>query len=160
MLWAVLVVICAVAIVALGSVYFTLSGQKRWYGKINRPAFTPPGKIFGLVWTVMYVLTGLSLYKFIAATVFDQYFWLVMTIFVINGILNILWSFTFFTAHLVYGGFFVALGMALTILSLIILIIPYSVISSLLLVPYFLWICFASYLNYQIWVENGYKLVI
>jgi tryptophan-rich sensory protein len=146
--------------VAFSGGYFTSLGLKKWYKHLKLPMIAPPGKVIGLVWTILYILTAFSLIEFIRLTLSGQYYWLVMSIFIINGLLNILWSYSFFAIHKVYGAIFVSMGIAVSVLCLMILIYPDTELSSYLLLPYFIWICFASYLNYQIWVNNGFRAAL
>jgi benzodiazapine receptor len=120
----------------------------------NKPSFNPPNWIFGPVWTTLYVLMGIA-------------FWLVwksnaefsikkraMTFFIIQLVLNFFWSILFFSFH--------QLGLALVEIILLWTFIVFSIISffpisktaSYLLVPYVLWVSFASVLNFAIWKLN------
>jgi translocator protein len=142
----------AIIVAICGSV-ITTSGMQ-WYANIKLPSWTPPGFIIGLVWTFLYVLATFS-----ALIIWNRrrcdYRWLwTMIIFAINAVLNIFWSYLFFYKNVFYISIWEAGILGLSVLILIVLIWPRSKLSASLLVPYFLWVSFATYLNYSIWLLN------
>ncbi|RZJ83191.1 MAG: tryptophan-rich sensory protein [Chryseobacterium sp.] len=138
---------------AIGA-YFTASSVDTWYRTINKPSFNPPDGVFGPVWTSLYVLMGISAYRVWQKR--DQIAHLPRTtaIYLIQLILNLLWSFIFFYAH--------ELGIALIeIIALWVAIIINALVfykidrtAGLLFIPYILWVSFASVLTYNIFVLN------
>jgi tryptophan-rich sensory protein len=125
-----------------------------WYRKIKLPGFTPPGSIIGGVWTTIFVLATISALFFWNHIEKSQIFWLVATLFVLNGILNVFWSYLFFGRHLLYVAIFEAGILGLSVLGLIVFLYPIAFLASLLLWPYFLWVCFATFLTYKVWSLN------
>ena len=146
------VVIC----LAIGGVsgYFTASEIPTWYVTLNKPSFNPPNWIFAPVWTTLYFLMGISfwlVWKSNAAAAIKNK---AITYFIIQLILNFFWSIIFFSFH--------QLGIALAeiiILWIFILLsfmafYPISKPAAYLLLPYLLWVSFATILNFSIWKLN------
>ena len=124
-----------------------------WYRTLRKPSWTPPGSVIGAVWTVLYILTAIS-----ALTVWNLSTpvpLVVATLFVLNAAVNVLWSYVFFYLHKMGLAIWVCLFLDLTIVLLIWLITPLSILAALLLVPYAAWVTFASYLNYRVWAMSG-----
>ncbi|WP_437396559.1 TspO/MBR family protein [Flagellimonas lutimaris] len=133
----------------------TQSSVNDWYITLNKPSFTPPNYLFAPVWTALYIMMGVA-----AGIVWSKgyhHIWVKTALyhFVIQLLLNALWSIVFFGLKNPLAGMVVILAL----LTMIILTIKwFKVISkpaALLLVPYVLWVAFASALNYKIWELNG-----
>ncbi|WP_228236270.1 TspO/MBR family protein [Allomuricauda sp. M10] len=132
----------------------TQSSVNDWYLTLNKPGFTPPNSLFAPVWTILYILMGVS-----AGIVWSKgyhHIWVKTALyhFVFQLLFNALWSIVFFGLKNPLLGLIVIL----ILLSLIMLTIKWFRIISkpaaLLLVPYLLWVAFASALNYKIWELN------
>lgn len=135
------------------SSYFTLNSIENWYLSLNKPFFNPPNWIFWPVWTMLYIMIWISFYF-----VWNKWFWLnknrVKIIYFIQLFLNFLWSFSFFYLE----------NPLLWLINIIILwlFIVYNIIlfykidkkSWFLLIPYLLWVSFASMLNLYIYLLN------
>lgn len=135
----------------LGS-YF--NAQNLWYFSLNKPPFTPPSWVFAPVWTILYTIMGISLYYFISSEGNKHDKNLGYIFFGAQLILNLAWSITFFGIQSVGGGLIVIL---LLLLMIAITMIQFYVVSkkaAYLLLPYFLWVAFASVLNYSIYRLN------
>lgn len=132
--------------------YLSLPGLTAVYPYLEKSALTPPGYVFPVVWTVLYLLMGLSLALVVqrggkgvgAATLF----W------VLQLALNFSWSLLFFGT----GAYFEALiCLSLLWLVLLLMILAFHSVRPLaawLQVPYFLWVSFAGYLNLVVWQLN------
>jgi translocator protein len=127
-----------------------------WYGGISKPAWTPDGVVIGAVWTTIFVLTSLSMILSWnnKARFARGRFGLVVGLFVINGALNVLWSYLFFGQHLLGAAVFEAGILGLSVVALITLIRPVSRLASSLLFLYLIWVAFATYLTYTVWMMN------
>ena len=144
--------LCAL-ITSLAGSWFTRSGMD-WYRTIALPSWTPPGSVIGGVWTVIFILSAISaLIVWNAAD--TKYRSAIVVLFAANALLNILWCYLFFGAHAIGLSIAEMVLLNLTTLALIILIWPTSAAGSVLLVPYFCWVCFATYLTVTIWRMNG-----
>lgn len=136
----------------LGS-FFTTTGEGSWYSQINKPVFNPPNFLFGPVWTTLFVLIGISFYL-IWQKGFGKDKKFLIGIFGLQLLLNFLWSFFFFGLE---NPLIALFDIFLLIAAIIINIIIYyrkQKLSGILLIPYLLWVCFATLLNYAIYILN------
>ncbi len=143
-----------VIIVSVVGSFFTSQGVNDWYQTLKLPSWTPSGEVIGLVWTVIFVLTAISALIFWNTSRKTSTFGIIVLIFLVNGFLNILWSYIFFDLNLILVAFFEAILLCLSTVALIILLWPVSKTASLLLFPYAAWVGFASYLTLTIWQLN------
>ena len=125
-----------------------------WYLKIIKPSFSPPDWIFGPVWSVLYLMMGISLYLVWFQETLGVYIKTALIIFGIQLFLNIAWSFFFFRAHSPLFALFDIAFLWLAIVFTIIYFYPISFVAAWLLVPYLIWVSFASILNYSVWRLN------
>jgi benzodiazapine receptor len=138
----------------VGSI-FTTPSVPTWYATLKKPTFTPPNSIFGPVWTILFVLMGISMYLIWKRGFQNRDIKIALFIFGAQLVLNILWSFLFFGLRCPSCAFveiiilWIAIG--LTILSFSRISIP----AGLLLIPYLLWVSFAAVLNFTIWNLNS-----
>lgn len=153
MLHVVIVIALVLILVAgLGS-KVTAEGMK-WYRTLSLPPWTPPGAFIGSVWTVIYVLAGSSAFLFWTTDASPEWRWIVAGCFALNAVLNVLWSAVFFRWHAIGWAFAEALLLELSVVSLIAVLLPFSFLSAMLLVPYALWVLFASFLTFTVWQAN------
>ena len=144
------ILICQTAGV-LGSTA-TISAIPTWYATLNKPLFSPPNWVFGPVWITLYSMMGLSLY-----IVWEKkkkiceeglcYFWIQLS-------LNALWSLIFFGARNLWFGFVIIIFLWIMILKTVIVFKKLSKKAAWLLVPYLLWVSFASLLNLAVAMLN------
>jgi len=159
----------------IGSI-FTTPEINNWYAGLNKPSFTPPGAVIGAVWTVLYVLMGISFYlvwknNWEVKTLppqnrktwnrfSDKLLWgdwrkvNIIVIFAIQLFLNILWSFIFFTRHLPGLAFFELLMLWVAVSYTLFNFARVSKLAAYLLIPYILWVSFAGFLNFALWQLN------
>jgi tryptophan-rich sensory protein len=141
-----------VIVIAFLGNFFTVPNLSPWYENLNFPSFTPSGSFIGSVWTIIFILVALSAILVWNSKKADKLF--TAFLFLLNGFLNVLWSFIFFKLHLLGAAFFEALLLELSVLSLIFFSWRFSKTASLLLAPYAFWVAFASFLTFQIWSLN------
>lgn len=132
----------------LGSI-FTSSSVNTWYLVINKPSWNPPSWLFAPVWTTLFIMMGVALYL-VWSKKSDIKVKIALRIFAVQMILNILWSVFFFGM----GNFWLAFGEIIVLwISILLTILSFNKINKTaawLLVPYILWVTFASYLNFTI----------
>ncbi len=127
--------------------FFTFSAIPTWYAALAKPSFSPPNWVFGPVWTILYILMGISLYLV----------WLkkkVPTVFWIQLILNVAWSIIFFGMK---NPTLALVDIAVLWVAIVLTIKSFSKINNLagqLLYPYLTWVSFASILNLKIVILN------
>ena len=136
----------------LGSV-FTIPAIATWYQALNKPQFSPPNYIFGPVWTTLYALMGISIYLILEKKLKKEKD-KIIALFSLQLFLNFLWSVIFFSFHLPLLAFLEILFLWANILFLIIIFWKYSKPASVLLIPYLLWVSFATILNASIVILN------
>lgn len=137
----------------IGSI-FTSSSIPTWYATLQKPMLNPPSWIFGPVWTTLFVLMGIAAYLIYEHGLKKKNIRRALTFFALQLVLNTLWSILFFG--------FQSPGLALIEIVLLWLSIFYCIllfykiqkIAAYLLLPYILWVSFASYLNYTLWILN------
>ena len=134
--------------------YATANSIGTWYATLNKPPFNPPNWLFGPVWTLLYVLMGIALYlvwRLPASSAQKT----ALAVFGFQLLLNFLWSFIFFKFHFIGWALLEIIVLWGAILLTIIVFSHLSKTSSWLLLPYLLWVSFASFLNYTLWNLNG-----
>lgn len=147
-----------VGLTALFCSSLTQIGIHSWYYEIAKPPFTPPDSVFPVIWTILYILMAIS-------------FWLILLdahrhelhecnlLFISQLMLQIIWCFLFF-----YGGY---IGLAFGILLLLDFLVFHIIRifrhinrgAAWLLYPYFIWICFATFLNFAFIYSLGLFVV-
>ena len=150
---AIAVAICLA--VGYGSSLVTQSSITTWYPTINKPSFNPPNEVFAPVWTILYVMMGVSaglVWSKIESVpvLVKKALW----VFVIQLILNALWSFLFFGLQNPFLALVEILLLWLMIFETIKLFKPIDALASKLMIPYLLWVSFAMILNGSIWWLN------
>jgi benzodiazapine receptor len=144
------IVICQLAGV-IGS-FFTVSSVSTWYVTLNKPFFNPPSWLFGPVWITLYFLMGISLY--LIWNNVDKDTKSARIVFFIQLGLNTLWSLLFFGLKSPFLAFIEIIVLWLFILLNILFFYQKSKAASYLLIPYFVWVSFASVLNFSIFYLN------
>ena len=133
---------------------FTMESVKTWYLTINRPSFNPPNWVFAPVWTTLYVLMGIASFRVWQRRKTAEWFHWAVIIYFVQLIFNLMWSFIFFELH--------QIGFALVEIILLLLLIVinafifyrFDKLAAWLFLPYFLWVSFATYLTYSIFILN------
>lgn len=146
------IVVCELAGI-IGSL-FTFSEIPSWYAWLVKPVLNPPSWIFGPVWTILYILMGIAAFIIWNNGLARPDTRKALQIFSLQLILNATWSVVFFGLH--------NPGLALVNIALMWLAIVWTMVTFYkiskpamwLLVPYILWVTFASYLNYSIMTLN------
>lgn len=136
--------------VILGAIVGFLSGSSKGYDYIVQPSFAPPSIVFPIVWTILYILMGVSSYIVSTNDAYNN----ALPSYYFQLIINLLWSFIFFKFKLYFIAF---LWIILLIVSVIVMIKKFyniSRVSAYLQIPYLLWLIFAAYLNYAIYILN------
>ena len=131
-----------VAVAAGIASYFTMDGLKTSkYINSKKPSWYPPSYLFSIMWTVIYLMFSYSWYLLSSYDMLN-------ILYILNLFLNVLWCYLFFSLGIWGSALITLISLDVLLLAQIILSYNYSFNGSALLVPYFLWSCFASYLNY------------
>ena len=137
----------------LGS-FFTFPAIPTWYATLNKPAFSPPGWLFGPVWISLYTLMGISLFLVWNTTENRPQFKKALIFFFIQLIFNALWSVFFFGFRSPLAGLIEMVFLWSAIVVTIFYFIKLSRWAGMLLLPYLAWVSFAFILNFSLWVLN------
>jgi translocator protein len=125
-----------------------------WYSTLRKPAFNPPNWVFGPVWTALYMLMGIALYRISTDGGKDSAIRRAQGLFAAQLALNAGWSFLFFGRRSPLYALVEIVLLWMTILFTIAAFFRISKFAGLLLVPYLLWTTFAAVLNLSIWRLN------
>ncbi len=120
-----------------------------WYYSLNKSPLTPPAAVFPIAWTILYIMIALSLFFYIKDGLRQEKI-IPLVIFITQIILNLLWTPVFFESHDIKLAFFIIIALIILVFINIILFYKKSKTAAFLLIPYFLWLIFAAYLNYEI----------
>ena len=126
-----------------------------WYYSLRYPSWKPPDWAFGPGWTVILTLAATSAVLGWNAMEDGPRRDIVVVLFLLNGVLNMLWSLLYFRLERPDWALIEVLGLQATNLALIVVLAPVSINASLCMVPYALWVTFAGTLNYTIVRLNG-----
>ncbi len=129
-------------------------GNMDLYSKITSPTWAPPAWIFPVVWTILYVLMGLSLYIVWNSNASKRDKYIAFVIFALQLFLNFLWSPIFFNTQWFLAAFVLLVVLWLFVILMILSFNKISKTSAVLQIPYLLWLTFAGYLNLAIYLLN------
>jgi len=125
-----------------------------WYAAIEKPAFTPPSWLFAPAWITLYILMAIAAFLVWRKGFAHEGVKYALIVFLVQLVLNALWSVVFFGLQSPLYGMVVILVLWIAILLTIIKFFKLSTAAGALLLPYILWVSFASVLNISIWVLN------
>lgn len=136
---------------AIGSFLMNEGPTSDWYSSLNKAPWTPPGWVFGISWTTIMICFSIYLAKLFTPETNKK---LIFNIFLIEFILNVSWNYLFFNQHLV----FIAL-IGIVLLTAVIFYFYFNMSKNIgkmkyLLLPYMIWLCIATSLNFYILVFN------
>ncbi|MCE1246589.1 MAG: tryptophan-rich sensory protein [Firmicutes bacterium] len=135
--------------------FFTAPAIPGWYASLVKPAFNPPSFVFAPVWTILYILMGISLWMIIREGMDNPKVRTAVILFGVQFLLNIIWSPVFFGLKAPSAAFLIIFVLWWAILANMISFYKIKKQAGLILLPYLLWVSFASILNYAIWRLNG-----
>ena len=120
-----------------------------WYPTLDKPSITPPSIVFPIAWSILYLLSGLSIGRLwdIGNRGYVGLWFLILG-------LNFLWSPMFFFMESPISGLAIILMLDIAVLSYVILTWSTSRFASIVMIPYLAWLILASYLNFYIWIYN------
>jgi len=129
----------------IGGLLTATSTRSEWFQSI-RPSITPPNWVFPVVWNILYIMIAISLYSICVNSKKNQKLKVRLT-YGINLLLNIVWSFFFFFMKNPLLGFYTIIVLWLSIIVMLLVSWRISKTSFYLLIPYFIWVSFASIIN-------------
>ncbi|WP_142414699.1 TspO/MBR family protein [Hathewaya massiliensis] len=127
----------------------------QFYKELKKPIFSPPSFVFPIVWTILYFLMGVALYKILKLKSEGKNVNKALVLFFIQLFLNFLWPIIFFRKRLIFIAFLELILLIIFILFTIIEFYKKDKKAAYLLIPYILWCIFAAVLNFYIWFLNA-----
>ena len=144
----------AVTFVAAGlGAFFTGTSVSSWYPTLHKPSWNPPAWIFGPVWTVLYLMMAIAAWLVWRKQGFDGASG-TLGLFALQLALNALWSPLFFGLRNPLAGLVDIVPLWAAILATLVCFWKISPLAGALLAPYWLWVSFATALNFMIWRIN------
>jgi len=134
--------------------FFTRHSIPIWYASLNKPFFNPPGWVFGPVWIILYTMMGIAAYTVWHKGLRTRGVRSALAIFLLQLILNSLWSAVFFGGRSIGGGMVVIVLLWLAIAWTMAAFFNISKPTVFLLTPYILWVSFAFVLNLALLILN------
>ena len=126
------------------------SGQNAWYNTLVNSSLTPEGWVFSAVWTILYFFMGLALFFIMQTNGNRNEKTNAYTLFTLNILLNVLWSYVFFGAHLPEAALIVLTTLIIIVLFMARAFLRINKTAFWFIIPYLLWLMFAFYLNAMI----------
>jgi translocator protein len=147
-----IIIICELA--GIIGTFFTIPAIPTWYAALNKPFFNPPSWVFGPVWIMLYALMGISFFIIWKKGLNKKENKIAVSLFSAQLVLNALWSIIFFGLQNIL---FALIEIIMLWIFLVITIIKFYKIdkrAAYLLVPYVLWVSFATILTFFIFILN------
>lgn len=134
--------------------FFTGESITTWYASLQKPSYNPPSWIFGVVWTILYILMGISAFLVWKQGIDKRPVKIVLIFFLLQLFLNGLWTPIFFKYHLIGIAFIEIIILWIFVIITIFKLWRISKASAILLLPYLMWLSFAIILNGSFWYLN------
>jgi len=141
------------AIAAVASLC-TIPQIPTWYSQLNKPSFNPPNQLFGPVWTVLYIMIATAAYLIWKQRNDSPLYATTRTVYFIQLLLNFSWSIIFFGLHQILIALVVIVLLWISIVLTMYYFGKFSKTACWLLLPYLLWVSFATALNFSIYLLN------
>ena len=138
--------------IAVGVFSALFSGNMSVYATLNKPSLAPPGIVFPVVWTILYVLMGISSYIVWESDSADK--GNALKIYALQLFFNFCWSILFFRFDLYLFAFFWLIAMIILIILMIYNFYKIKPLAAYLQISYLIWCLFAAYLNFMVYSLN------
>ncbi|TBM98521.1 tryptophan-rich sensory protein [Hyunsoonleella flava] len=135
---------------AIGNLLMANGPQTDWYMNLNKAPWTPPGWVFGVAWTTIMICFSIYmafLYKLKPSAT-------IIVMFSVQFILNVIWNYIFFNLHFIGLGLTIIICLTCVVGLFTFLYAKLMRIKTLLILPYFIWLCIATSLNGYILLNN------
>lgn len=136
----------------VGSFSTVVSGGTSAYSVINKPASSPPAALFPIVWTILYILMGISSYLIYVSG--DAGSKKALGIYALQLMFNFFWSIIFFGFSKYLFAFLWLIALIMLIVLMIYMFYQINPIAAYLQIPYLVWCIFAAYLNFMVFKMN------
>ena len=148
------IIVCVLLCAGLGfaSGFSTINEITGWYAGIEKPAWNPPNWIFSPVWTTLYILMGVAAGIIWHSNSEEKN--KALLLFILQFLFNLAWSFIFFSQHRIGLAFAEIIVMFVLIVLTSISFYRIKPVAAYLMIPYIIWVLFATCLNGAIWILN------
>lgn len=124
------------------------------YKNYNQPVFAPPSIVFPIIWTILFILMGISAYLIFVSKVNKKLKFKALFLYGLQLFINFFWAIIFFDFAMIFFGFVWIVFLWIIVLLMTINFYKINRTAAYLQIPYLLWITFASYLNLGIYIFN------
>ena len=152
--WKILLLCVGLPLAVGGLAGFLTRDSMKLFENLNQPPLSPPGWLFPVVWTVLYGLMGLASYLVLRSGAETPQIRRALGVYLLQLGFNFLWSILFFNLEWYLAAFFWLLALWALIFVTMVLFYKIRPLAGDLLLPYLLWVTFAGYLNYGIYLLN------
>lgn len=149
--WKDLITCLAIPLAVGGLSALLTQNSMETFRLVNKPALAPPGWVFPVVWTILYILMGIASYLVLTSGKPND---TALTVYGIQLVFNFFWSIIFFNLEMYLFAFIWLVVLWLLIFKTAILFYQISKPAGYLMIPYLLWVAFAGYLNLSIYLLN------
>ncbi len=144
-----------IPLIAGGLSTLIVGSDMKIYSSIERPPLSPPGIVFPIVWSILYVLMGISLYLVsVDKSASEDEKTVAKTVFFVQLFLNFIWSPVFFKFKMYLLAFIILILMIAAVVLMIMKFYKISKPAAYLQIPYLIWLLIAAYLNFGVYVLN------
>ena len=147
-------IVCLTIALAVGGLATLLSGGMSGDQIVNQPPLSPPGWVFAVVWTILYLLMGYGSYRVLVSGAEQGQIQKALRLYGAQLALNFLWPILFFGFDAYLLAFIVLIGLWVLIFLTIRAFSAIDETAGNLLIPYLLWVTFAGYLNLGVYLLN------
>lgn len=149
----VIIPLCIFAVVYLGARNSRIRDMS-WYRKLKKPKWTPAGGTIGRIWTILYLLIGLSLLWYWNVLVVGTWHYILAVLLVVAGYLQVKWNKSFFAEQKLGQAYRTIIRLDLVNILIVLLMLFTDFLSAVLMLPYLVWVFIATKLNQEIWEAN------
>lgn len=147
-------IVCLIIPLAIGGLATLFSGGMSSYQITNQPPLSPPGWVFPIVWTLLYLLMGYASYRVLTSDADKEQIQKALRLYGVQLALNFLWPIIFFGFDAYLPAFMVLIGLWVLIFLTLQAFSKIDETAGNLLLPYLLWVTFAGYLNLGVYLLN------
>lgn len=135
------------------SAFITREGMNL-FDHVKTPMLTPPKIVFPIVWTILFLLMGISAYIVQRSNVFDGDKVSALMIYGLQLIVNFIWPVLFFNGEKFFSAFICLLVLLVLVIIMTVKFYKINHLAGILQIPYIAWLCFAGYLNVGVYLMN------
>lgn len=152
--WKTLIFSLGLPLAVGGLAAFLTKDAMSSFGQLNQPPLSPPGWLFPVVWTILYLLMGLAFYIVTVSNGDEEQVNAAKKVYYLQLAVNFFWSLIFFNMEQYFFAFLWLILLWVLILITLIRFYRIQPLAGYLLIPYLLWVTFAGYLNFGIFLLN------